>query len=335
MVSPTNQNNQYKLEEYLLDAGVVGIDDVLAKDPQLASVLDGQLNNISQTFSKIMESKYNLNVQQEIANLSPTEVDSLESQIASVQSQINSINNVISGLQSQLATEQSAVTSDTANVNSVQTQINAQQNTVGSDQATVTGYIGTNSTAGSIANYSLSIQDDMQNTFYGDTLLNNLLTIDAGEKLFTGVPTVSQLQGLITDTQNFISSNNLNSTQLADMNSLISQMQNAISSMNTLSSDQATLSNLQNVTLPAAQQQLSTDQATLYNTETNIINEQDLLTPLDQQLASLQAQLTSAQALVNQAIASFNQLTPIEKTLFQELYPNVSFPPFTPVKLPI
>jgi chromosome segregation ATPase len=332
-VSPISNSLQItldNLQEALLQVGIVADEKLMAlaaKNPAVLKQLQDALSLISNQFSNVIQNKYNESPQTIINNLSPAQVNALKSQITPIQAQINSLTSDLSVQNANLTTQQAALSAASNNVTTLTGQQTALTAQVATDQGVVNGYFGTPPTGstpgqnGSILNTVIQnaaiFGNDSDGEYSG--AIANFKSAQAAEFAQGLQPTSNDITTLIGE---------LPADTTAEQNfedQLFNQLATANSAVNNLDNDQASLANVTSQ-IPAAQAAVTAAQAQVNATMANITSDTNSINTETIQLNGLNAQLAAAEAGFNTGLSFYNALSPLEKNMFKELYPNITFP---------
>jgi predicted nucleic acid-binding Zn-ribbon protein len=296
-INSSTNLRRLQVAEDQLAASFDRVEALIANNPNKLAELQNSINLIKENFSKIISIKYGVSSESVVDSLSSDKIDALIAQITALTNQINSIENDITIKTEAIANYQSQIEVLNQQIITDQANLNAATSKVSSDLSNALVAMKVNSPVGKdfqnmvINPWLSSVASGTPDVVGLQSNIHSFLDKD------TALIRTLRINGILLTT--YISSNIVNDSNIVVP--LLSQLQN----------DNAQLDAL-NHSLQVAQAQLDSDKAALLAFQT--------------QLNDLNSQLEIAQAKLNEAITFFNSLTPVEKTLFQELYPDVTFP---------
>lgn len=296
-INSSTSAQKLQVTEDQLVAAYNRVENLIATNPKKQTELQTSLNLIAENFNKIVNIKYGLSSQSVVDSLSTDQIDALTAQIAALTDQINVIVDDINTQTQAIANYQNQITILNQKILTDQAGLNNATSVVTQDLSNAWTAMKRTSPAG-IDFQNMVINPWLSSVASGNpdvtalqSNINAFLAKDSSQiKAF-------RISGILLTT--YISSNIIGDSHAVPP--LLSQLQNDNAQLNVL-----------NQALQTAQNQLDSDNAALAVLQT--------------QLDSLNSQLQAAQTVLNQAIAFFDSLTPDEKTLFRELFPDVTFP---------
>lgn len=283
--------------ETQLEGAYTRVENLLVNNPQMQAELQNSLNQIKDNFSKIIDIRYGVTAQSVVDSLSTAQIDALTAQIADLTTQINTIT--------------ANINSQTQVVTNLQNQINALNQTIAADQASLNA-------ATSLVTHDLTNALTVMKPGTGAGQdFQNIVINPWLSSVASGNPDVAALQS------------NINTFLARDSGKIATLRFNGIPlttyiSTNIVSDAQAVPTDL--TKLHNDQAQLAPLTQSLHDAQVLLDSFNAQLVAAQAQLADLNSQLQAAQAALNQAIQFFDSLSPVEKNLFQQLYPGVTFP---------